>query len=181
MKLSVASVHKDSVTAGLSPYDDRRTEVFLAGCRMALDGHPCPGCFNKDLWDPQWFQQVEVDALAEDIVSIGNPYITVVGGEPLDQSEALGELLRRLKQHGFCHITLITHYEFETVADAYPGVMQYADTIIDGRYEADKRIFDEDKRPGIYHVIGSSNQHVWTRKGLNWYNVTERDLRCAYY
>ena len=65
--LRVASVRPQSTTAGLSPNEDKRTEVFLAGCRMALSGHPCPGCFNVDLWDPKYFPEVSPAELLEDV------------------------------------------------------------------------------------------------------------------
>lgn len=43
----------------------------------------------------------------------------------------------------------------------YPNVLNFAQCIIDGPYDKNLRIFDECKRPGIYQVIGSSNQRLW--------------------
>lgn len=159
-KLAIASVHKDSSTAGLSPNNNLRTEVFLAGCKLGLRGHPCPDCFNSDLWDPQWFPQVEVEDLVDDIKKIGNPFVTIVGGEPLDQYEELVELLDRLWIEDV-HTVVITHYTMEEIKKKYPKVLDFAQCIIDGPYNKSLRTFDECKRPGIYQVIGSSNQRLW--------------------
>lgn len=159
-KLAIASVHKDSSTAGLSPNNNLRTEVFLAGCSLGLRGHPCPDCFNSDLWDPQWFPQVEVEDLVDDIKKIGNPFVTIVGGEPLDQYEELVELLDRLWIEDV-HTVVITHYTMEEIKKKYPKVLDFAQCIIDGPYNKSLRTFDECKRPGIYQVIGSSNQRLW--------------------
>ena len=160
MKLAVASVHADSSTAGLSPRDNLRTEVFLAGCKLGLRGHPCPDCFNSDLWDPQWFPQVEVEDLVDDIKKIGNPFVTIVGGEPLDQYEGLVELLDKLWTENI-HTVVITHYTMEEVKEKYSKVLDFAQCIIDGPYNKTMRTFDECKRPGIYQVIGSANQRLW--------------------
>ena len=160
MKLAVASVHEGSSTAGLSPRDNLRTDVFLAGCKRGLRGHPCPDCFNSDLWDPQWFPQVEVGDLVDDIKKIGNPYVTIVGGEPLDQYEGLVELLDRLWTEDV-HTVVITHYTMEEIEKRYPNVLNFAQCVIDGSYNKSLRTFDECKRLGIYQVIGSSNQRLW--------------------
>lgn len=159
-KLAVASIHADSSTAGLSPRDNLRTEVFLAGCKLGLRGHPCPDCFNSDLWDPQWFPQVEVEDLVNEIKKIGNPFATIVGGEPLDQYEGVVELLDMLWTADV-HTVVITHYTMEEIEKKYPNVLNFAQCIIDGPYIKSQRTFDECKRPGIYQVIGSSNQNIW--------------------
>ena len=34
-------------TAGPSPFNNERTELFLLGCKKAMSGKPCKGCFNS--------------------------------------------------------------------------------------------------------------------------------------
>ena len=160
--LHVAAVRPDSLTAGLSP-NGKRTEVFLAGCKMAREGHPCPGCFNEELWSTTGYQSLLPKEVFEDIEAAGNKFVTIVGGEPLDQYFDLIELLELLKAGGY-HIVLITHYTIKEVDKGYTRVMPLVDTIIDGPYEADKRIFDDKDVPeGVRHVIGSSNQRIWVK------------------
>ena len=179
--LRVASVRPQSTTAGLSPNEDKRTEVFLAGCRMALSGHPCPGCFNVDLWDPKYFPEVSPAELLEDVKNAGNKYVTVVGGEPLDQYEELVLFLTLLKDNDY-HTVLITHYVMDVIKMSYPDVLPLVNVIIDGTYNAKKRIFDEVDVPGVTHVIGSSNQKFWHRTDSRWQevNIFQDDLRKAY-
>ena len=124
MKLAVASVREGSSTAGLSPRDNLRTEVFLAGCKLGLRRHPCPDCFNSDLWDSQWFPQVEVGDLVNDIKKIGNPFVTIVGGEPLDQYEGLVGLLDKLWTEDV-HTVVITHYTMEEIEAAEKPLVQW--------------------------------------------------------
>ena len=172
-----------SKTAGLSPYNDERIELFLAGCRMAREGHPCPGCFNSDLWyDDNCHEQT-----AEEIVSYiesmtDNKYITIVGGEPLDQAKELVLLLKTLQEKHF-HVVLISHYRVDEILKMEYGknILSYTNLLIDGRYEADKRIFETDTRPGIYHVVGSSNQRLWYNIGKGYIDITgQEDLRKFY-
>ena len=159
MKLRVATIHADSTTAGLSPKQNKRTEVFLAGCKTAMQHHPCPDCFNKDLWDPQWFPEKEVNDVFKEICDIGNPYVTIVGGEPLDQYEPLVRLLDKLWMKDY-HTVVITHYTMNDLEQRYPDVLGFAQCVIDGPYIKEFRCFDECVTPGIFQVIGSVNQHL---------------------
>lgn len=98
----------------------------------------------------------------------------------LDQYEALTELLEELSANDY-HVVLITHYLFFEVLMNFPNVLKYCNLIIDGKYEQDKRIFETNKKPGIYHVIGSSNQRIWHRDDNIWYDVTDKDDLMEYY
>ena len=110
--MRIFNVKWTSRTAGPSPDDNRRTEIFLAGCKKAAKGHPCQGCFNQELWNKEHYV---ADASPEQVVNriqkyAPNKYITFVGGEPLDQLDELIEVCRLLKRAGY-HIIVITHYE----------------------------------------------------------------------
>ena len=148
---------------------------------MAREGHPCPGCFNPDLWIQEGYQRLNWRAVYNDIVNLKNPYVTFVGGEPLDQYDELVLLFEELSktQH---HICLITHYTMDEILLQFSKVLDFANTIIDGKYEADKRIFDENKKPGIYQIIGSKNQNIWINKHHVWIEVDKdaEDLSAAY-
>ena len=49
--LKVFDIKFDVTTAGPSPNDNKRIELFLLGCDKAMRGDPCEGCFNRRLWD----------------------------------------------------------------------------------------------------------------------------------
>ena len=71
-----------ATTAGPSPDNNIRTEVFLLGCNKAKSGNPCPGCFNSITWDSsiaEWsYDPVELASELNKITP--NKYITIGGG-----------------------------------------------------------------------------------------------------
>ena len=70
-----------------------RTLVFFQGC----DIH-CKGCHNPTAWDITKGNEYTVESLAETVKSgTFNRKITLTGGEPLMQKEALVELLKALE------------------------------------------------------------------------------------
>lgn len=76
--------------------------VLGPGVRYALwvQGCPrrCPGCVAENAWDPDGGERIPVDALAVEIVLSGAEGLTVSGGEPFLQAEALAELLEKVKK-----------------------------------------------------------------------------------
>lgn len=81
MKLNIYSGTIKSTTAGLSPTGER-VEIFLAGCKMAREGNPCPGCFNKHIWSDKIIHLQETSDVLQYIKNMTeNKYITIVGGE----------------------------------------------------------------------------------------------------
>lgn len=72
--------------------EGRRIALWTQGCRLA-----CPGCASVDTWLPGDGTDVDVDELATrivtEIVERGLDGLTLTGGEPLDQADALAELV----------------------------------------------------------------------------------------
>ena len=71
-----------ATTAGPSPDNNVRTEIFLLGCDKAMGGDPCPVCFNSVTWNDsiaEWsYNPVELAAELNKITP--NKYITIGGG-----------------------------------------------------------------------------------------------------
>lgn len=181
--MKIASVRAHSLTAGLSPNNNERTEVFFAGCKKALE-NPCPGCFNQDLWTQEGYPEVTAEELFSDIEKEKNYFVTIVGGEPLDQYEGLLSILELLNKEHY-HIVLITHYTLKEIAKRFSGILGRVNVIIDGVYDPTQRIYDTDKRKGIYHVVGSRNQKIWHLSNKVLFNSyeevkNEADLIYAY-
>lgn len=165
--MKIFNVKWTSTSAGPSPEHNRRTEVFLAGCKIAEKGHPCKGCFNQKLWSSKKFVADETpEAAAKRIMRFApNKYVTFVGGEPLDQFDELVKTCEILKDNGY-HIIVITHYQLaEMIQKNWLKADRLVDTVdilIDGAYDETQRIWDEDKAgDNIHDVIGSGNQIVW--------------------
>ncbi len=162
-----------STSAGPSPDNNKRTEVFLAGCKMAMDGHPCKGCFNPKLWDHRHcVADVGAYEVAKQIERFApNRYITFVGGEPLDQAKELITACAWLKPE--YHIIVITHYMLEEIIEhGWQDLLVYIDILIDGKYDETQRIWDEDKAgDGLHDVVGSGNQTIWDVRYARQHNV----------
>lgn len=98
-------------TAGPSPNDNKRIEVFLLGCEKAKNGNPCKGCFNSVTWDKSIAEFARDPIEVADMINEGcdplNKYISIGGGEPTDQLDYLIPFVKRLKEHGF-HILMYT-------------------------------------------------------------------------
>lgn len=118
-----------------------RTVVFFQGC----DLH-CAGCQNPSSWELCGGTEMEVEELA--IVlreNCFNKKITVSGGEPLMQKEALLELVKSLK--GFDIAVYTGHNEKEVP----PELFRYIKYIKTGR-------FIKSKKTTTAPYIGSTNQ-----------------------
>ena len=106
-----------------------RSLLFLQGCNVR-----CNGCHNTVTWDISKGTPHDITDLAEDIRSkCRNKKLTITGGEPLLQKEALTELLKQLEDFDLC---LYTSYELEDVPD---DIIKYLTYIKTGKYEIEKR------------------------------------------
>ena len=118
-----------------------RTVVFLQGC----DLH-CPGCQNPSTWDVNAGTQMTTEELANILKNnVINKKITISGGEPLMQTNAVIELLDLL--NGF-DIALYTGHAIEEVPQAILGKVKYIKT----------GDFQQDKKTTTTPYIGSTNQ-----------------------
>lgn len=97
-----------------------RSLLFCQGC----DLH-CPGCQNPSSWDPKAGIEREVSELAQEIVSSSdNGKITITGGEPLLQKEAVAELIRLLDEAKM-DIALYTGHSKEEVPEEILAHIKY--------------------------------------------------------
>lgn len=164
-----------SKSAGPS-LDGVRTEIFLAGCRKAEEGNPCPGCFNQEIWKKNDYYGYMSPRECFNHIRRYAPgkYVTFVGGEPLDQIIPLAELCRILHREGY-HIIVITHHLGEELMmqanlqnTPYKKLLRNIDGLIDGEYMEEYRIWNEDKAgDNIHDVIGSGNQRIFDFKRYN--------------
>ena len=119
-----------------------RTVLFLQGC----DIH-CNGCQNKSTWDIKNGKTILVDDLVDQLnKKVFNKKITISGGEPLLQKEALLELVKKLKENDF-NIALYTGHEKEDVPIEIIDNINYLKT---GR-------FQKELKTTIIPYVGSKN------------------------
>ena len=131
-----------------------RYSIYLSGCR-----HACPGCHNRESWNPKAGIPFTADVLQNIIDDINANKlldgITLSGGDPFFNPRALLFLLKKLKAETGQNIWCYTGYTYEQViADTVmKECLNYIDTLVDGRFEQD--LFD----PRLL-FRGSSNQKI---------------------
>lgn len=171
-------------TAGPSPFNNQRTELFLLGCNKAMSGNACKGCFNSTTWDNStalWSH--DPVKMAEHINNNApNKYITIGGGEPTDQLDNLIILCKELKKYGF-HIMMYTWrnlmYELTPLwmkpkpyslkvlpTGQLLKLLRYIDIVVDGDFKLEQRLWDGTKGDGLLSSIGSGNQRVFDIKHM---------------
>ena len=131
----------------LGPYE--RYCLWVSGCNRK-----CPGCISPQSRDMYAGEKMNVSALAWEIIISDTEGITISGGEPFLQAEALSELIRSVKRHRDIGVIVYTGYLYEELKDI-PGaddLIALCDLIIDGPYIQE---LDDGKA-----LRGSSNQRV---------------------
>ena len=128
-----------------------RTCLWLQGCR-----HPfCKGCTSPELHPFLQERYISTDMIIQVLSNQSSDRLTISGGEPLDQAEALYTILRHIRCH-YKDILLYTGYDFETLTDQQLRVVGMADVVITGPYQE----FSDD---GCV-LKGSNNQHLYFTK-----------------
>lgn len=118
-----------------------RTVLFLQGCNLR-----CPGCQNPSTWDINKGTLIGVKELAQQLrEKCLNKKLTISGGEPLLQTDALKELLEELKDFDLC---LYTGHELNEVPQE---ILKYLKYIKVGS-------FKKELKTTIKPFVGSTNQ-----------------------
>lgn len=134
-----------------------RSVLFLQGCSRR-----CPGCHNESLQNPGGGQCVPCSGLLDDMRTMcRNKRLTISGGEPLEQPEALLALLKDLAKEGF-ELCLYTGFKAEQVP---PEIMKYLRYLKTGPFE-------ERAQYPPKPFVGSNNQTFYQvehrKDGMIW-------------
>lgn len=128
-----------------------RYVVWTQGCMRR-----CKGCLTPESQPLDGGVEISVSDLAADIVlNTAIDGITISGGEPMLQAEALTAMLRMVRQHRpELSVIVYTGATFEALQeDIIAGeLLKYVDVLIDGEYV-------ESKNDGL-GIRGSSNQRI---------------------
>lgn len=127
-----------------------RMVVWTQGCI-----HNCPLCHNQQTHDLTGGTLVEID----DVVNEINAYtfksgVTISGGDPFEQREALLELTKKLKENK-TNIWVYTGYTYEQLLnyDICKEIFKYIDVLVDGP-------FINALKSDTLRFKGSSNQRI---------------------
>lgn len=144
MDVNVAGIIEDSIVDG----PGLRTVIFFQGCL-----HNCFNCHNQDTHDSNRIVELmSIETIKNKVKS--NPLakrITISGGEPFMQYEALLELCKEMQDY---QIWVYSGYtKDELIALGYDEVFNYIEALVDGKYVEELKTLDS-------QFVGSSNQRI---------------------
>ena len=149
MNIEYAGFKKDSAADG----PGYRTVLFLQGC-----SRDCKGCHNAGISRHGEGTTTSTDNLINIISAVcHNKRLTISGGEPLEQYDALLEMVKALKTKGY-DICLYTGADLSKVPAELFGYLNYIKT---GEFITDMRNPDT-------QYYGSDNQ--------SFYRITDNTL-----
>lgn len=168
-KISAIQPNRSSAGPGV------RTEVFFFGCSRG-----CPGCINEWVQEEGHYNELTVAQILAELVRFDNPRISIGGGEPFEQMEALLALLpwvrlwidhrhSRVEQG---NILLYTGKSWGEVHHMRSGLLEYVDWLCVGPYIEEKRY-----EKVSTSFVGSSNQKVIVLKEGRWAGEVPIDTR----
>lgn len=141
--MRLAGIIRDSVVDG----EGVRDVIFVQGC-----SHRCQGCHNPGTWKYDGGTQWTTKAIMNELSTSSND-ITISGGEPLDQFDALCRLLEVIKQDTTKKVWLYTGYTFNVNKSWVHEIEGLVDVVVDGEYV-------EELRDPSLRFRGSSNQRI---------------------
>ncbi|MBF0336779.1 MAG: radical SAM protein [Nitrospirae bacterium] len=109
-----------------------RVGIWFQGCSIG-----CKGCMARHTWQVQQQYRTNVGTVLREVISFRDAKpdgITISGGEPFDQPDALFELLMGIRNAGFTDIMLYSGYQFDALRLRYQYIVELVDVLIDGRY-----------------------------------------------
>lgn len=131
----------------------RRSVIQFAGCSIL-----CPGCYIPETHRRENGKLVSIEEIVSEIEKRSGEHdgVTILGGEPFDQTESLEILVEKLKLKGF-HLTIYTGFTLENLlarkSVSVNRILSLTDLLIDGAFDRSLA-----KNAGEYR--GSSNQRL---------------------
>jgi anaerobic ribonucleoside-triphosphate reductase activating protein len=129
-----------------------RFVLFTQGCP-----HNCPGCHNPQTHSFQGGNLMQAEEILRRMRL--NPLldgITLSGGEPFEQAEALSPLAEKARDEGF-HVVTYTGWRYEEILqsgrEARLRLLEATDLLVDGRFEVALKT-------KLLPFRGSSNQRL---------------------
>jgi len=131
----------------------KRLVIWVQGCTLH-----CKGCVNKELWDKNKGKSYSSDYFVDIVKSNNLDGITLLGGEPMQQSEQLLPLVKNITNLGKS-IVCFTGYEIDELKKkSQIDILNLCDFLICGR-------FIESQRNLYLQFRGSDNQKVYFPNG----------------
>jgi len=122
VRVAISRVHFPVTTLG----PGRRLGIWFQGCSIR-----CPGCISADTWaaGKGELELVELFGRMETWLAQADG-ITISGGEPFDQADALDALLRGLRERSAADILVYSGYSVESLAQCLVTLDGLIDALI---------------------------------------------------
>ena len=150
LPLRVINIYRETIVDG----EGLRYSIYFSGC-----GHHCKGCQNPETWeynqgtvlDAQFEERIFDEINSNSLLS----GVTLSGGDPLYNPEALLDFLKKLKRRTKANVWCYTGFVYEKLLkdDLRSKCLKYIDVLVDGPYI-------ESKRDVNLAFRGSSNQRI---------------------
>ena len=127
-----------------------RAVLWFQGCSLG-----CPGCFNPGTHDPNHGPVTDTAAIAATLANRANAIegVSISGGEPFQQPDALLDLLTRIEGLGLSRLVFsgytLTEIQRQPLG---PAILAHLDVVIAGRFVQ--------SQPHGKGLIGSANQRI---------------------
>ncbi|CAB3792563.1 hypothetical protein LMG28688_03538 [Paraburkholderia caffeinitolerans] len=162
MNIQISRLHFPVTTLG----PGKRIGIWFQGCSIR-----CPGCISADTW-ANTGGETTVQAVMEQLES-WLPHaegVTISGGEPFEQPDALSALLSALRSRWHGDVLVYSGHPFEALTDTLAGIDGLVDALITDPFEI--------QTPHTRPLRGSDNQrlHLLTEAGRTRFGVYERGL-----
>ena len=146
MTLRVLDIIEETMVDGVG----LRTAIYVAGCK-----HNCPFCHNPQSHDFNGGKEYEVDDLVGIVLADEFADLTLTGGDPMFQVDAVLELCKKVKERSKKSIWLYSGFTMEQIVQTryLARILPYIDVVVDGRYVHELRNIDLPFR-------GSENQRI---------------------
>jgi len=162
VSLSISRIHFPVTTLG----PGNRIGVWFQGCNIQ-----CPGCISIDTWahTPSNTTVAQVLAVCEDYSEVADG-VTITGGEPFEQPNALHALLSGIRRVLHPEADSLV-YSGRSFADIAPLLSQWTD-LVDAVISEPYIQTESQTRP----LLGSDNQqlHTLTRRGEERFRQFQR-------
>jgi anaerobic ribonucleoside-triphosphate reductase activating protein len=127
LDVAISRVHFPVTSLG----PGRRLGIWFQGCSIG-----CKGCISPDTWEIKGDEWITVPQLVHDCshLIVEADGVTISGGEPFDQPEALSALVSSIRAIRDLHVIVYSGYPFTRLEKKYGPLLGQLDMLVSGPY-----------------------------------------------